>query len=168
MATKKRPKARKPARAAKKKVARAKRPAAKAALKARKAPETLRLRSASSGFTVSDLGKSLSWYEGVLGFVAKERWIKDGKLAGVELAAGSTVFMISQDDWAKGRDRKKGEGFRLYCHTTQDVDQLAAQIKARGGVLAQEPKDQPWGSRDLAVEDPDGFKLTIGAELKKK
>jgi len=161
-------KAKKPARAAKKKAAPAKRRASKAARKARKAPETLRLRSASPGFTVNDIEKSLAWYEGELGFVPKERWMRDGKLAGVEMKAGNVLFMIGQDDWAKGRDRKKGEGFRLYCRTTQDVDRLAAQLKARGGVLAQEPKDQPWGTRDFAIEDPDGFKLTIGADLKKK
>ncbi len=71
MATKKKAKAKKPARAAKKKAAPAKRRASKAARKARKAPETLRLRSASPGFTVNDLEKSLAWYEGVLGFVPK-------------------------------------------------------------------------------------------------
>ena len=171
MATKKKPKAKarkKPARAAKRKAAPAKRRATKKAPKARKAPETLRLRSASPGFTVNDLEKSLAWYEGVLGFVPKERWMRDGKLAGVELLAGSVLFMIGQDDWAKGRDRAKGVGFRLFCDTVQDVDKLAAQVKARGGVLTQEPKDQPWGTRDFAVEDPDGFKITIGATPKKK
>lgn len=170
MATKKKAKTRRPARAAQKSAKKAapKRRSSKTVLQARKSPETLRLRSASPGFTVNDLHKSLAWYEGVMGFVAKERWMKDGKLAGVELAAGSVIFMISQDDWAKGRDRKKGEGIRLYCHTTQDVDRLAAQVRARGGVLTQGPKDQPWGSRDFAVDDPDGFKLTIGADLKNK
>jgi len=55
----------------------------------------------------------------------------------------------------------KGEGFRLFCDTSQDVDRLADQIKARGGTLAEEPKDQEWGARSLGVEDPDGFKITI-------
>ena len=43
----------------------------------------------------------------------------------------------------------------------QDIDEVAAGIKARGGTLDQEPTDQPWGARDLAVSDPDGFKITI-------
>ena len=55
----------------------------------------------------------------------------------------------------------------MYCSTGQDVDKLAAQIKARGGTLIQEPQDQPWGSRDFAVADPDGFKITIGADREK-
>ena len=44
---------------------------------------------------------------------------------------------------------------------------MAAAIKKRGGKLDSEPKDQPWGSRDFSLTDPDGFKLTIAAEPKK-
>jgi uncharacterized glyoxalase superfamily protein PhnB len=80
---------------------------------------------------------------------------------GVEMGAGAVIFMLGQDDWKKGRDRVKGEGFRLYCDTSQDVDRLAGQIKARGGTLAQEPEDEPWGARVFSVVDPDGFKITI-------
>jgi uncharacterized glyoxalase superfamily protein PhnB len=78
------------------------------------------------------------------------------------------MLMIGQDDWKKGRDRKKGEGFRIYFTTTGDVDALAAGIKARGGALDSEPMDQPWGSRDFSFTDPDGFKLTIGADIRKR
>ena len=130
--------------------------------------ETLKMSSASPGFTVNDLEKSLAWYRDVLGFVVKERWEQEGKVTGVALRAGGVTFMLGQDDWKKGRDRKKGEGFRLYCTTTQDVDVLAKRIEARGGKLDQEPRDQPWGMRDFALTDPDGFKITIGADTKKR
>jgi uncharacterized glyoxalase superfamily protein PhnB len=62
----------------------------------------------------------------------------------------------------------KGVGFRLYCSTTQDVDVLAKGIQARGGKLDQEPKNQQWGTRDFALTDPDGFKITIGKDAKKR
>lgn len=146
-----------------KKVARKPRPL----LVRRKEPETLRLRSTTPSFTVNDLEKSLAWYRDVLGFVVRDRWERDGKLAGVELVAGSVVFMIGQDDWKKGRDRAKGQGLNIYCETGQDLDRLAKQIKSLGGVLAQEPRDQPWGTRDFAVIDPDGFKITITGEIKR-
>jgi uncharacterized glyoxalase superfamily protein PhnB len=129
----------------------------------RKRPETLRLRTASPGFTANDLGRSLAWYRDVLGFTVKDRGEENGKLMWVELVAGGVTFYVSQDDWKKGRDRKKGEGFSLYCTTGQNVDDLAAAIKARGGALAQEPRDTPWGTRDFAVTDPDGFRITIGS-----
>src|SRR5262249_51599375 len=40
----------------------------------RHAPETLRLRSVTPGFTVADLRKSIAFYTEILGFVVSERW----------------------------------------------------------------------------------------------
>jgi uncharacterized glyoxalase superfamily protein PhnB len=116
---------------------------------------------------VNDIEKSVAWYRDVMGFFLKERWEQEGKLAGAELVAGSVTFMLSQDDWKKGRDRVKGEGFRIYCETVQDVDVLAVRAKAQGAKLTQEPRDQPMGMRDFSLVDPDGFKITIGVDLKK-
>lgn len=149
-----------------------KRVSAKATVKPARAKTTrsksTSLRDASPSFTVNDIESSLAWYRDVLGFTIGERWEDGGKLVGAEVAAGEVTFMLGQDDWKKGRDRVKGEGFRIYCTTTQDVDGLAEGIKARGGTLLREPTDMPWGTRAFAVEDPDGFKITIGSEPKQK
>jgi uncharacterized glyoxalase superfamily protein PhnB len=152
-----------------KKTSKSRRPAKKAAPRAKAAPrkavhgrEGLALRSASPSFTVGDLEKSLGWYRDVLGFGVEETWKSpDGKVMGVSLKAGDVSFMIGQDDWKKGRDRKKGEGFRIYCETKTSVDDLAKRIEAKGGRLDSGPTDQPWGVRDISVTDPDGFKITI-------
>ena len=139
-----------------------KRPAARhRATRARTQPETLRLRTSFPGFTVNDIAKSVAWYQDIMGCLVVDRWERDGKLMGATLRAGTVDFYLGQDDWRKGRDRKKGEGFRLYCVTVQDIEALAATIKARGGRLLHEPQTEPWGERDFAVEDPDGFKITI-------
>jgi catechol 2,3-dioxygenase-like lactoylglutathione lyase family enzyme len=129
--------------------------------RARRSPETLRLREFSPGFTVDDLQKSVAFYTGVLGFIVSERWTDDGgKLRGVMLKAGVCELGLSQDDWAKGRDRKKGEGVRIWCETAQDVDALAARIRAAGHELTEGPRDSPWG-RNLSLDDPDGYHLTF-------
>jgi len=127
----------------------------------------LALRSVSPSFTVNDLDRSLAWYRDVLGMVVSDRWESEGRLMGVELTVGGATFMLGQDDWKKGRDRAKGEGFRLYCDTSEDIDALAATIRSKGGTLMQEPRDEPWGARTLALEDPDGFKITI-AKMKSR
>jgi len=140
------------------------------AKKAKAAPakaDSLKMSEVSPSFTVNDLNRSLAWYRDVLGFKTDERWEQDGKLMGVSLKAGGVTLMIAQDDWKKGRDRKKGEGFRLYCATKQNVDALAKKIEARGGKLDSPPTDQPWGTRDFGLTDPDGFKITIGADQKR-
>jgi uncharacterized glyoxalase superfamily protein PhnB len=169
-------KAKTPAPASKAAVGRAKAPARKVARRVvrgdpsapppseRRQPQTLRLRSASPSLTVNDIEKSLAFYCDILGFTVKERWKEDGVLKGAELVAGRVSFWLSQDDWKKGRDRVKGQGLRIYCTTTQDVDALAEGIKARGGTLAEGPKDRPWGGRDFAVTDPDGLAITIANE----
>jgi uncharacterized glyoxalase superfamily protein PhnB len=113
---------------------------------------------------VDDLQRSIRFYTEALGFFLSERWEDKGVLKGVMLKAGTCTLGLSQDDWSKGRDRKKGEGFRIWCQTGQDIDALAARIKAAGVKLAEEPKDQPWGARSLSVDDPDGFHLTIYRE----
>lgn len=149
MATKKKP--RKPA----KPKSRASRPPA------RRQPETLRLRDISPSFTATDLQRSIAFYRDVLGFVVGDEWRENGVLQGCEMRAGAVLFMLNQDDFAKGRERQKGVGTRLFVSTAQDIDRLAAEIKARGGTLDQEPADMPWGQRVFMISDPDGFKLTI-------
>lgn len=126
----------------------------------RKQPETLRLRGLSAGMTVNDITRSIDFYTRVLGFVAGERWEKDGQLLGIELQAGSAAVWLNQDDFAKGKDRLKGVGMRLYFNTAQDIDTLAAAVKKRGGTLDHEPGSNPWG-RDFGLTDPDGYKITF-------
>jgi lactoylglutathione lyase len=135
--------------------------AAKRVIERRHQPETLRLRAVAVGLTVNDLQRSLAWYRDVLGFVVTEEWRTEGTLRGVEMRAGAVELFLGQDDWKKGRDRIKGEGFRIYGRTAQDIDCVAAVIKSRGGVLAHEPRTQPWGERDFGLVDPDGFKITV-------
>jgi uncharacterized glyoxalase superfamily protein PhnB len=121
-------------------------------------PETLRLRSIEPSLTVNDLERSLRFYADVLGFFVGERWIDSGVLRGAMLKAGSCQLGLSQDDWSKGRDRKKGEGMSLWLKTAQSLDALAARIKSSGSV-ADGPTQESWGGRSLSVYDPDGFRL---------
>ncbi len=129
----------------------------------RRKPESLRLSSIAPGITVNDLQASLSWYCDVVGFTIAEKFEHEGEVRGAALVGGVARLMLSQDDWAKGRDRVKGQGLRLYLSTTQDVDDVAAAIKSRGGELASEPADMPWGARTFDLVDPDGFLLTISS-----
>jgi len=132
-------------------------------LNPRAVPETLRLRSIAPSLTVKDLEASLHFYRDVVGFMVADEWSNEGELRGVSLVAGSARLLLGKDDGAKGWDRKKGEGFRLYLNTAQDIDEIAQAIKARGGTLASEPADMPWGSRAFDMVDPDGFLLTIAS-----
>ena len=120
-------------------------------------------RTLAASLTVNDLQKSLAWYQDVVGFAVDRKHEREGKLVAVSLKAGDVQILIGQDDGKKGWDRAKGEGFSLRIETDQNIDELANQIKARGGSLELEPTDMPWGVRVFRVKDPDGFKIAISS-----
>lgn len=122
---------------------------------------TLKLRSLMPTLTVNDLQRSLKFYRDGLGFAVGEEYKEGDELKGVTLQAGEAGLGISQDDFAKGRDRVKGVGMRLYLETDQEIGALAAQAKAAGITLNEGPAALPWGPMGFTVTDPDGFKMTI-------
>lgn len=130
------------------------------ALKHRKQPETLRLRALMPELTVRDIERSLAWYRDVLGFVIGDVVDRDGQPFAAQLVAGKVRLLLTQSDNPVGDTRSKGEGIRIICATRQDIDELAALVRERGGSLDQEPQDQ-WSGRDFTVVDPDGFRLTF-------
>ena len=94
--------------------------------------EAVQINAIVPTLTVDDLQKSITFYE-ALGFAIEERWEEKGTLLGVMLRAGSAQIGLNQDDWKKGRDRKKGIGVRLSISTTPgNVDEIAN----RPGMLA--------------------------------
>lgn len=136
--------------------------------KPRRQPESLRLKTLMPSYTVDDVEKSLRFYRDGLGFIVTDTWKKDGQVLGYMLKAGACELGIGQDDWEKGRDRKKGIGFRVYCETAQDVDAFAARVRKAGYQLAEDLKDMSWGARGFAVDDPDGFRISIYRMIPKK
>ena len=122
--------------------------------------EAVQISAIVPTLTVDDLQKSIAFYE-ALGFAIDERWEDKGTLVGVMLRAGSTQIGLNQDDWKKGRDRKKGVGMRLFMATTQNVDELAMRARSAGISLKSDPHDTEWKSRAFEVSDPSGFLLTV-------
>jgi uncharacterized glyoxalase superfamily protein PhnB len=114
--------------------------------------------------TVDDLHKSIGFYEAI-GFTIDERWEESGELLGVMMRAGNTLIGLNQDDWKKGRDRKKGLGMRWFMAASQDIDDIAARARGAGITLDSEPHDTEFGSRAFEVTDPSGFLLTIASEV---
>jgi len=142
----------------------AKKAPARAGAAARGKSKGLDLRGLWPNFTVGDLEQSIRLYVDGLGFKVEERWEHGGKLTGVTLDSGGFGLGLSQDDWAKGRDRVKGVGFRVYAETGQDLDALAERVRAHGFEV-DGPKKETWGGTTVTVTDPDGFKLTFHGKM---
>jgi uncharacterized glyoxalase superfamily protein PhnB len=126
-------------------------------------PPTAALQASgiSPTFTVNDLRKSIQFYTEGLGFEIERQSERDGQLSYVSLRAGGARLGLGQDDFAKGRDRKKGVGLRLWIGTRQDLHALAERARRAGITLDSDPQPLPWGPLAFAVTDPDGFLITI-------
>jgi catechol 2,3-dioxygenase-like lactoylglutathione lyase family enzyme len=124
--------------------------------------EPLQGESLDASLTVADLERSAAWYTTVLGFTVDRRHDRDGKLIAVSLKAGTVRILLTQDDGAKGLNRARGEGFSLRITTRQDIDSLAAAIKAHGVTLDTDPVTA-HGTRVFRLRDPDGFRFTFSS-----
>ena len=122
---------------------------------------TLQARSISPSLTVNDIERSIRFYRDGLGFSTGEEWKDGDKLVGVMLQSDQVMLMLGQDDFAKGRDRAKGLGVRLYFQVAGDIDALAERATAAGLKLDSGPADLGWGPTGFTLTDPDGYKLTI-------
>jgi uncharacterized glyoxalase superfamily protein PhnB len=126
--------------------------------------EAVQIGAIAPTLTVDDLQKSIAFYEG-LGFTVDDKWEDKGTLLGVMMRSGNSQIGLNQDDWKKGRDRKKGIGVRLSMSATrQNVDEIAKRAKSAGITLKSEPHDTEWNSRAFEVVDPSGFLLTVFSE----
>ncbi|WP_420128660.1 VOC family protein [Longimicrobium sp.] len=125
--------------------------------------EPFHAQGLAASLTVKDLEQSVAWYHRVVGFAVDQRMERDGQLRAVAVRAGDVRLLLNQDDGAKGWERAKGEGISLNITTAQDVDALAARIRAGGGTLDSEPADMPWGVRAFRVRDPDGFRIAFSS-----
>lgn len=118
--------------------------------------------SLAAALTVADLAASVAWYRDVLGFAVEREFERGGVPFAARVTAGPVALLLTQDTGAKGTDRVKGEGFSLQLTTTEDIDALAARVKAHGVTLDLEPTDA-WGARVFRLRDPDGFRFAISS-----
>ena len=122
-------------------------------------------QSVAVGLTANDAAASIKWYCDVLGFTVAQRWEQEGTFLGGSVVNGGVTINVGQDDWKLGRDRKKGQGVRLYVTTADDIDAYAKAITSRGATLDHDPRDD-WGFRAFSLSDPDGYKITFMRPLK--
>jgi uncharacterized glyoxalase superfamily protein PhnB len=114
-----------------------------------------------ASLTCNDVDESIRFYTG-LGFEIVHKMEDDaGNVVFASMKAGGVTVGLGQDDFAKGKDRVKGVGMRIWINTTQDITGVAALASAAGVKIDEGPKALPWGPMAFAVTDPDGFKITV-------
>jgi catechol 2,3-dioxygenase-like lactoylglutathione lyase family enzyme len=118
---------------------------------------------------VHDPEAALAFYRDTLGLelrndVAREdfRWITVGAASqpGVAIVLTNYLNGSPADSDALAALIAKGALNGVHFHT-DDLDATFEKLRASAAEIVQEPTDQPWGTRDLAVRDPSGNLVRI-------
>ena len=80
--------------------------------------------------------------------------------------AGSAVLFLFQTKQANPQAVKRDPslaqnppGIDHISFLVEDVNQIYAELKAKGVAFLSEPADQDWGARLVGLKDPDGNNL---------
>lgn len=110
----------------------------------------------------ADLAASVRFYSEVAGL---DHRFTDAGYA--EFGTGATRFALYERrraEWLTGQPVRPGPAGEIVL-LVDDVDAVAAALRARGVALLAEPADRPWGHRTLHVADPDGFVVEFAHEI---
>ncbi len=123
------------------------------------------------GVTSTDFSKSILFYE-ILGFTFGD--VNSGEKHIESVADDSSIRLMidSQELIANiiGETPKPGNhsNFAISYSHPDEVDQLVNQLLTNGFTVVKEPWDAFWGQRYAVVEDPDGYKVDLYAQLGSK
>jgi len=105
-------------------------------------------------FPVSDIDRSISYYQEALGFRLAWR-TADGRLAA--LASGDIEVLLLVP-WV-GESAPPVHSAYVYV---EDPDALCAEYLQAGADVVDPVASRPYGMRDFIVRDPDGHHFTLG------
>ena len=111
---------------------------------------------------VSDLAASVTFYREVAGL---DHRFTDAGYA--EFGTGATRFALYETrraEWLTDHPVQPGPAGEIVL-LVEDVDAVAASLRARGVALLAGPTDRPWGHRTLHIADPDGFVVEFAQEI---
>jgi PhnB protein len=124
--------------------------------------------SVTAYLVAQDAAGAIAYYKDVFG--AKEQMrmpAPGGKVGHAELKIGDSKIMLA-DEFpemnARGPRHHNGSPVTIMLYV-KDVDATVARAVAKGGKLVREVKDQFYGDRSGAVEDPEGHVWHISTHV---
>jgi uncharacterized glyoxalase superfamily protein PhnB len=118
---------------------------------------------------VHDPEVALTFYRDTLGLELRNdvargdfRWITVGAASQPDVSIVLTNYLNGSpaDSDALAALLTKGALNGVHFHT-DDLDGTFETLKASSAEIVQEPTDQPWGTRDMAVRDPSGNMVRV-------
>jgi catechol 2,3-dioxygenase-like lactoylglutathione lyase family enzyme len=111
--------------------------------------------------TVESVARSLEFYEGKLGLIVESRSLP--AFARMRTAEGGTLALLSLDEASSAGVEDVSSAQRRGVHvefSSDAVDALYEELKARGVEFHVRPHDEPWG-RSMTALDPDGYSVDV-------
>jgi catechol 2,3-dioxygenase-like lactoylglutathione lyase family enzyme len=107
---------------------------------------------------VSDFSRSVSYFTDKLGFKKLWDW---GDPPGFGAVARDKIEIFL----CLNGQGQPGTWMSIFV---DNVDELHAELAAKGALIPMAPRDEPWGMREMHVECPDGHILRFGHGLAKE
>ncbi|MEO6572304.1 MAG: VOC family protein, partial [Polyangiaceae bacterium] len=119
---------------------------------------TDKMRFEGLTLTVESVQRSIDFYSGKLGL--KVEWNSVPAFAMMRLGAG-TIGLLAMAEAQKEGVELSTPLQKAAIHvefTTDDLDGLYEELKAKGVEFHQPPHDEPW-ERSMTAYDPDGYSV---------
>jgi catechol 2,3-dioxygenase-like lactoylglutathione lyase family enzyme len=97
---------------------------------------------------------SIAWYRDVLG-LAIYREFGEAPHRGVVFFIGGGLLEVS------GRSSGPPSDAIELWFQVRDVDRAHDELQAAGVNILREPRDEPWGLREMWITDPDGLQIAV-------
>lgn len=116
--------------------------------------------------TVQDVDASLAFYKDILGFEIDLR-LQDanGKTFLGSVEVPDTVIMLKSPSpnelLEPDHGARSGVTLTVLFPSDLDIDAFYANVRAKGLRVCNEIGDRPWGHRDFAIRDLDGYCVTL-------
>ena len=116
----------------------------------------------SPTLAVRNMKQTIEFYKDSLGFKIGMAFSDAENPEYVDLSKdGMVIMFVPVENIGIGREEKLGVGVNLYMQINGDIDEYYNELKGKGVKIAVAIKDEPYGIRDFAIEDINGYKLTF-------
>jgi catechol 2,3-dioxygenase-like lactoylglutathione lyase family enzyme len=103
---------------------------------------------------VGNFAASMDYYVNKLGFTKKWDWGTPPTFGCAERGKAALFF-------CEGGQGQRGIWMSLFL---DDVDVLHQEYVSTGATIREAPRNMPWGTREMNIEDPDGNRLRMGSD----
>lgn len=114
-------------------------------------------------FPVPDVSRAGEYYRDVLGFTC-EYSAGDPPVFAVYKRGGCAIMFRHVEEPSRIRPNEQQGGTWDVFLWVNDVESLFAELTHKGATIVYPPTVQPYGMKEFAVRDPNGYVLGFGQE----